>query len=80
MNRAGRKSKFLRLGAAPVAEWVKFVRSASVAQGFTGSDPGRGHGHAEVASHMPQLEGPAAKIYNYVPVGFGEIKQKKKNS
>ena len=27
---------------------------------------------------MPQLEGPATKIYNYVPGGFGEIKQKKK--
>ena len=24
---------------------------------------------------MPQLEGPATKIYNYVPGGFGEIKQ-----
>ena len=28
---------------------------------------------------MPQLEGPAAKIGNYVPWGFGEIKQKKKS-
>ena len=27
---------------------------------------------------MPQLEGPATKIYNYVPGGFGEIKQEKK--
>ena len=27
---------------------------------------------------MPQLEGPAAKMYNYVPGGFGEIKQEKK--
>ena len=27
---------------------------------------------------MPQLEGPATKIYNYVPGGFGEINQKKK--
>ena len=23
-------------------------------------------GHVEVASHIPQLEGPAIKIYNYV--------------
>ena len=27
---------------------------------------------------MPQLEGSATKIYNYVPGGFGEIKQEKK--
>ena len=27
---------------------------------------------------MPQLEGPATKIYNYVLGGFGEIKQEKK--
>ena len=26
---------------------------------------------------MPQLEEPATKMYNYVPGGFGEIKQKK---
>ena len=35
-------------------------------------------GHVEVASHMPQLEGPATKIHNYVLGGCGEIKQKKK--
>lgn len=28
--------------------------------------------------NTPQLEGPAAKIYNYVLGGLGEIKQKKK--
>ena len=28
---------------------VKFVRSASAAQGFTGSDPGHGHGTARQA-------------------------------
>ena len=27
---------------------------------------------------MPQLEGPTTKIYNYVPGGFGEIKQKER--
>ena len=37
----------------------------------------RSSGHVEVSSHMPQLKGPATKIYNYVPGGFGEIKQKK---
>ena len=28
---------------------------------------------------MPQLEGPTATIYNYVPGGFGEKKKKIKN-
>ena len=28
---------------------------------------------------MPQLEGPTTKIYNYVPGGFGEEKEEKKN-
>ena len=32
--------------------------------------------HAEAASHMPQLEGPKLKIYNYVPGGFWEKKEK----
>ena len=35
-------------------------------------------GHVEVASHMPQLEGPTTKIYNYVLGAFGEKKQEKK--
>ena len=30
----------------PHGQVVKFLRSASVAQGFVGSDPGRGHGTA----------------------------------
>ena len=35
-------------------------------------------GHAEVASHTPQPEGPTTKIYNYVLGGFGEKKEKKR--
>ena len=31
-----------------------------------------------MASYMPQLEGPTAKVYNYVLGGFGEKKPKKK--
>ena len=31
-----------------------------------------------MASHMPQLEGPTTKIYNYALGGLGEKKQKKK--
>ena len=40
----------------------------------------RSSGHVEAASHIPQLEGPATKIYNYVRGGGvgGEIKEKKK--
>ena len=30
--------------------------------------------HAEALSHMPQLEGPTTRIYNYVVGGFGEKK------
>ena len=30
----------------PIGRTIKFVRSASVAQGFAGSNPGRGHGTA----------------------------------
>ena len=56
-------------GAGPVAEWL------SSQLGFSG--PGfrrfgsqvrtwhRSSGHAEAASHMPQLEGPTTNIYNY---------------
>ena len=35
-------------------------------------------GHAEAASHVAQLEGPATTIYDYVLRGFGEKKKKKK--
>ena len=35
-------------------------------------------GHVEAASHIPQVEGPATRIYNYVPGGVWEIKQEKK--
>ena len=59
---------------------VKFAHSTAVAQG---SDPGHGHGTARQAvlrrgPTSSQLEGPATKIHNNVPGGFGEIKQKKK--
>ena len=33
-------------------------------------------GHAEVASHVAQPEGPTARIYNYVLGGFGEEEKK----
>ena len=67
--------------AGPVAKLVKFVSSASPAQGFTGSDPGCGPStthHAEATSYIAQPEGPTTTIYNYVLGGFGEKKKKKK--
>uniref|UniRef100_A0A9L0II43 Integrin alpha FG-GAP repeat containing 2 n=1 Tax=Equus asinus TaxID=9793 RepID=A0A9L0II43_EQUAS len=38
----------------------------------------RSSGHAEAASHMPQLEGSTTKIHNYVLRGFGEKAERKK--
>ena len=70
--------KICFLGPAP---WPSgYVRALHFgAQGFAGLDPWhRSSGHAEAASHMPQLEGPTTKICNYVRGGFGEKKQKKK--
>ena len=71
--------------AGPVAKWLSSSALLQAAQGFAGSDPGRGtwhrsSGHAEAASHMSQLEGPTTKIYNYVLGGerFGEKNQEKK--
>ena len=55
----------------PCCRVVKFGRSTAVAQGF-GSWAWTWHclsGHIEAASHMPQQEGPATKIYSYVPGG-----------
>ena len=34
--------------------------------------------HVEVASHIPQLQGPTTRIYNYILGDFGEKKEKKK--
>ena len=70
------------LGAGPVAEWlVCALRWDGPGFSWFGSWAGTWHrssGHVEVASHMPQLEGPAAKIYNYVLGGFGGDKAEKK--
>ena len=64
---------------------VKFVRSTSVAQGFAGSDPGRGHGTTRQATLRccptchnqkdPQLE--YTTIY---PGALGRRKRKRKKS
>ena len=36
--------------------------------------------HAEAVSHMPQLEGPMTRIYNYVLRGFGRKKKEKEKN
>ena len=60
---------------------VKFVHSAAAAQSFAGSGPGSS-GHAEAASHMPQLEGPTTKNTQQCTRGLwgekGKIKSLKK--
>ena len=56
---------------------VKLTSSASATQGFASSGLHGSSGHAEVASHTAQPEGPTTKIYNYVLGGFGENKKKR---
>ena len=73
-------------GGWPHGRVVKFMHSTSSAQGFAGSDPGmwtwqHSSSHAEVASHMPQLEGPTTKNAQLCTGGLwgekGKIKSKK---
>ena len=70
------------LGAGPMAEWLS-SRSPLQWPGVSlvwilGATWHCSSGHVEVASHMPQLEGPTTRIYNYVLGEFREKKQKKK--
>ena len=49
-------TKLLRISRGrPRGQVVKFMRSASAAQGFAGLDPGRGHGtaHQAMLRHHP---------------------------
>ena len=60
---------------------VRFPHSASMAQGFVGSDPGCGHGTARRATlgwhpTCHSWEDPQLKIHSYVLGGFGEKKKK----
>ena len=62
----------------------EFVHSASEAQGFTGSDPGRRHGTAHQATLRQHptchnQKDPQRRIYKYVLGGFGEKKEKIKS-
>ena len=72
--------KTVNFGAGPVAEWLSSLRFGGPGFHRFGSWARTWHhlsGHAELASHTPQLEGPTTKIYNYVLGGFGAKKQQK---
>ena len=67
----------------PCDQVVKFTCSASVAQGFAGSDPGLRHGtiHQATLRQHPtchNYKSPQLKIYNYVLGGFGRKRKNKK--
>ena len=72
-----------RLGAGTVVECLTLCAPLRGSEFCSfGSWAGTRHhssGHAEVAPHVPQIEGPTSEIYNYVLGGFGEKKQKEKN-
>ena len=68
-----------RKGGWPHGPVVEFTHSASTAQGFAGSDPGRRHVTAHQATlrqhpTLPQWERPTTKIYNYI---LGDLGKKK---
>ena len=71
------------MGAGPVAKWLSLRTPLCVGPGFRWVEAWartwhRSPGHAEVASHMPQLEEATTKIYNYILGRFGEKKAGKK--
>ena len=71
-----------RSGDWPHGRVVGFACSASVAQGFTGSDLGQGYGtaHRAMLGWCPPTchnwKDSHQKIYSYIPEGFGEKKEK----
>ena len=71
-------------GAGPVAEWLSSRAPLQEAQCFVGSNPGRrrGTGHQTTLRQRPtyhNYKDPQRRIYNYVPGGFGEKKEKIKS-
>ena len=65
-----------------MAEWLSLCAPlqwprVSLA-GILGVDWHHSSGHAQAASHMPQLEGPTTRMYNYVLGGIWGEKAKKK--
>ena len=70
-------------GAGPVAKWLSSCAPLQAAQCFVGSNPGHGHGiaHQTTLRQHPichNQKDPQRRIYNYVPGGFGEKKEKNK--
>ena len=67
-------------GAGPVAEWFKFTaplwRPRVSRFGCWARSWHRSSGHAEAASHMPQLEGPTTKNTQLCTRGLWEEKGK----
>ena len=67
------------VGAGPVAKWsslhTPLQRPRVLWVPILGVDMASLIRHAEVASHMPQLERPTTKRYNYVLGSFGEKKK-----
>ena len=71
-----------RLG--PMAEWLSWRALLQAAQCFVGLNPGHGHGtaHQTTLRWSPTCHNqkdPKQRIYNYVPGGFGEKKEKIKS-
>ena len=65
------------LGAGPMAEWLNSCAPLRRPTVRTWARTWhRSLGRGEVVSHMPQLEGPTTKIYNYALGGFWEEKKK----
>ena len=69
------------MGAGPVAEWLSSCALLQAAQCFVGLNPGHGHGtaHQTTLRRHPtchKWKDPQQRIYNYVPGGFGEKKEK----
>ena len=68
-----------------MAEWLSSCAPLQAAQCFVGSNPGRRHGtaHQTMLRQCPtchNMKDPQRRIYNYVPGGFGEKKEKNKIS
>ena len=59
---------------------VKFMRSASAAQGFTGSDPGPGHGTARQATlrRRPTQQNQKDPQLEYTTMYWGALGRRKK--
>ena len=77
-HRAAVEAQDIKLvrGAGSVAEWLSGLGFGSWARTWH-----RSSGHVEAASHIPQLEGPATKIYNCVRGAvWGDKAEKKKRN